>query len=134
MDVLERIDSTRKDARASLGRVEDERALEDWRIEFLGRKSETVSVLRSLAVLDSQRRREAGQAANALKTELEEAYRAKQEELAEAKIRKAQPLGRIHVAHCDLSGLALFEEALDQGVRAGEEVLAALGVPYQSLL
>ena len=97
MDVLQKIDATRMRARDSLARVEDERALEDWRIDFLGRKSETVSVLRSLGELDSDLRRKAGQAANALKTELEEAYRSKEVELREAKIRKAQTLGRIDV-------------------------------------
>jgi len=38
-----------------------------------------------------------------------------------------QPFGSIHFAHTDLSGFALFEEAQDQGLRAAEEVLAALG-------
>ncbi len=97
MDVLDRIERTRKEARESLGRVQDERALEDWRIEFLGRKSETVSVLRSLGELDAELRRKAGQAANALRVELEGAHRAKEEELREATIRKAQTLGRIDV-------------------------------------
>jgi len=32
--------------------------------------------------------------------------------------------GRIHFAHTDLGGMALFEEALDHGVRAAREVLA----------
>jgi monoamine oxidase len=41
--------------------------------------------------------------------------------------RRTQPVGRIHWAHSDLSGVALFEESLDQGVRAGEEILANLG-------
>ncbi|HUQ02643.1 MAG TPA: FAD-dependent oxidoreductase [Kofleriaceae bacterium] len=36
------------------------------------------------------------------------------------------PLGRIHFAVSELSGVALFEEALDQGVRAADEVLASL--------
>jgi glycine/D-amino acid oxidase-like deaminating enzyme len=36
----------------------------------------------------------------------------------------SRPLGNIHFANTDLSGVALFEEALFQGVRAGEEVLA----------
>jgi hypothetical protein len=45
----------------------------------------------------------------------------------------ARPLGGIHFAHSDLSGVALFEEALDQGVRAAEEVLAARGVASESL-
>ncbi|MEW5851189.1 MAG: FAD-dependent oxidoreductase [Myxococcota bacterium] len=48
--------------------------------------------------------------------------------------RKAQePLGRIHFAHCDLSGLPLFEEAFDQGIRAAEEVMAALQIPFATL-
>lgn len=34
--------------------------------------------------------------------------------------------GRVSFAHSDLSGLALFEEAFDHGVRAADEVLAAL--------
>jgi len=39
----------------------------------------------------------------------------------------ARPFGAVHFAHTELSGLALFEEAQDHGVRAAEEVLAALG-------
>lgn len=39
----------------------------------------------------------------------------------------ARPLGAIHFAHTDLSGMALFEEAFDHGLRAAEEVLTALG-------
>jgi len=38
----------------------------------------------------------------------------------------AAPVGRIHFAHTDLSGLALFEEALDHGQRAAREVAEAL--------
>jgi len=39
----------------------------------------------------------------------------------------AKPFGGVHFAHTELSGVALFEEAQDHGVRAAEEVLAALG-------
>jgi hypothetical protein len=35
-------------------------------------------------------------------------------------------LGRIHMAHSDLSGLALLEEALHHGVRSAEEVYERL--------
>ncbi|MDD9933301.1 MAG: FAD-dependent oxidoreductase [Myxococcales bacterium] len=38
----------------------------------------------------------------------------------------AQPVGPIHFAHSDLSGIALFEEAFHHGVRAADEVRAAL--------
>jgi phytoene dehydrogenase-like protein len=41
--------------------------------------------------------------------------------------RAAQAFGRVHFAHSDLSGMALFEEAQDRGVRAAEAVLQALG-------
>jgi hypothetical protein len=37
----------------------------------------------------------------------------------------ARPVGGVHFAHSDLSGVALFEEAFYQGIRAAEEVLAA---------
>lgn len=47
--------------------------------------------------------------------------------------RAAAAVGHVHRAHTDLSGIALFEEALDHGVRAAEEVLAARGVSTPSL-
>ncbi len=37
-----------------------------------------------------------------------------------------QPDGRIHFANTDLSGIALFEEAFDHGLRAADEALASL--------
>jgi hypothetical protein len=44
-----------------------------------------------------------------------------------ARERAAQPHGSIHFANTDLSGVALFEEALYHGVRAAEEVLGERG-------
>jgi protoporphyrinogen oxidase len=44
------------------------------------------------------------------------------------------PLGRIRFAHTDLSGMALFEEAQHWGITAAEDVLAALAVPFRSLV
>lgn len=43
---------------------------------------------------------------------------------SEALKRAAEPLGNIHFANTDLSGVALFEEALWHGVRAADEVQA----------
>ncbi|MCW5805444.1 MAG: FAD-dependent oxidoreductase [Deltaproteobacteria bacterium] len=37
------------------------------------------------------------------------------------------PRGRLHFAHTDLSGIALFEEAFDHGLRAAREIAAARG-------
>ncbi len=44
-----------------------------------------------------------------------------------ARPRRATPLGRVHFAHTDLSGMALFEEAFAHGQRAAREVTAELG-------
>jgi len=46
---------------------------------------------------------------------------------SDARRRAREPWRNIHFAHSDLSGVALFEEALDHGVRAAEEVLRADG-------
>ena len=46
--------------------------------------------------------------------------------------RAARPYRGIHFAHSDLCGIALFEEALDQGVRAAEEVLVARTRPVET--
>lgn len=43
--------------------------------------------------------------------------------------RAALPVGAIHFAHSDLSGVALFEEAFAQGLRAADEVVAARRPP-----
>jgi phytoene dehydrogenase-like protein len=43
-----------------------------------------------------------------------------------------RPHGSVHLAHTDLSGVALFEEAYAHGLRAAEEILAARAVPFVS--
>ena len=53
---------------------------------------------------------------------------------AGAALRAArEPVRGVHFAHTDLSGVALFEEAFDHGLRAAEEVLASRGVPFESM-
>jgi len=45
---------------------------------------------------------------------------------SEALLARSQPTGRIHYAHTDLSGFALFEEAFDHGLRAARAVAEGL--------
>jgi phytoene dehydrogenase-like protein len=42
------------------------------------------------------------------------------------RLARSTPVGKLHFAHTDLSGLALFEEAFDHGLRAAREVAEAL--------
>ncbi len=45
----------------------------------------------------------------------------------------AAPIGAVHPAHTDLSGVSLFEEASYHGVRAAERVMSELGVGFEPL-
>ncbi len=45
----------------------------------------------------------------------------------------AQPLGRVHFAHTDLAGMALFEEAFASGLRAAAAILRARAEPARAL-
>ena len=45
-----------------------------------------------------------------------------------ARREAAKPYGSIHFAHSELSGVALFEEAFDHGLRAADEVLSSIRV------
>ncbi|MCA1633164.1 MAG: FAD-dependent oxidoreductase [Acidobacteria bacterium] len=50
-----------------------------------------------------------------------------------ARAAAQKPFRSVHFAHTDLSGVALFEEAFDHGLRAAEEVLAARGMNFKSM-
>ncbi len=54
--------------------------------------------------------------------------------VAEALAAASRPLGRIHFAHTDLSGMALFEEAQYWGIRAAEAILRERGHSFRSWL
>jgi hypothetical protein len=49
------------------------------------------------------------------------------------RVRAGAPIGRLRFAHADLSGLPLFEEANDAGVRAAESILSEDGLPFSRL-
>jgi hypothetical protein len=51
-----------------------------------------------------------------------------------ARRRAGEPYRNIHFAHSDLSGIALFEEALYHGIRAAEEALRETRRPVQTFL
>lgn len=53
---------------------------------------------------------------------------------SDALAASARPLGRLHFAHTDLSGMALFEEAQHHGIRAAEAVMRDAGHGFESWL
>ncbi len=50
------------------------------------------------------------------------------------RVNASKPLGSIHFAGTDLSGIALFEEAFYHGIRSAEEVLTRIGYAHQPML
>ncbi len=80
------LDALRRSALAELAAAADSTALESWRISFLGRQGAVTQVLRSLGSLPQEERRSVGSAANALRDELETAYKAREGEVNEAAI------------------------------------------------
>ena len=53
---------------------------------------------------------------------------------SEALAASSRPLGRVHFAHTDLSGMALFEEAQYRGIRAAEAILGERRHAFRSWL
>jgi hypothetical protein len=53
---------------------------------------------------------------------------------SDALLASARPRGRLHFAHTDLSGMALFEEAQYWGIRAAEAVLKDRHATFRSWL
>jgi hypothetical protein len=53
---------------------------------------------------------------------------------SQALAASAEPQGRLHFAHTDLSGMALFEEAQYWGIRAAEAILRQRGQRFAGWL
>ena len=104
---LERLEAT---ALAELAQVDTDPKLEEWRVRYLGKKSALTAVLRGLAGLSHEERREFGARANNLKATLQQKYAEAEEALSVTSLAKAasdaaidvtlpgraQPVGRVH--------------------------------------
>lgn len=93
-DVIQQL---RADALRSLSDAADRRALDEWRVEYLGRKGRLTGVLRGLAELSIEERKSRGAEANALKLELETAHEARADALRRASIAASVEAGRVDV-------------------------------------
>ena len=85
------------DALGALRACTDAHALDEWRVEYLGRKGRLTGVLRGLADLSIDERKALGAASNALKVELETAFEARSEELRRAAVATSIETGKVDV-------------------------------------
>ena len=87
----EQIDEARSEALAALGAVDSTPALEEWNAKYLGKKGMLTGLFRGLGALPSEERAQAGQAVNAAKQELEQAFAEKRENaVAQERSRRLQ--------------------------------------------
>jgi phenylalanyl-tRNA synthetase alpha chain len=98
MTVSRNIQEIAEAARRELTAASDEASLESWRIAHLGRKAPLTAFLRSLGELPADERRRAGEAANRLKKELDEALAERRSALETARIAKTVETGGVDVS------------------------------------
>jgi phenylalanyl-tRNA synthetase alpha chain len=85
-------------ALAALSAVEDETALEAWRVAFLGRSSPLMQVFNRLGELSKEERPAVGQRANEVKKALEAAFGKRFEELHAAALQRSLSGERLDVS------------------------------------
>ena len=109
MSILEQLESLRTQALCELDAIDENKKLDLWRVQYMGKKSRLNEVLRGLAALSIEEKKTVGATANQLKLDLESALKEKEQALGE-KITSAKgeeaidislpgrtpPVGRLH--------------------------------------
>ena len=75
------LEELKKIASSDLEKIKDLKSLENWRVKYLGRKSQLTQILRSLAEKSIEEKKQIGGAANALRQDLENLFNGKTEDL-----------------------------------------------------
>lgn len=82
-EITEQFEAVADEALAALKQVDDTEALEQFRIEYLARKGKVIGLLSQLGKLPAQERPAAGQLANRIKNQINEAFNQRRAELAD---------------------------------------------------
>jgi phenylalanyl-tRNA synthetase alpha chain len=85
-DLLAQLEALAKGARDDIARAADEKALEELRIRFLGKKGELSAVLRGMGQLSAEERPKVGEVANRVKADVEALLDRAKKRLADAKL------------------------------------------------
>jgi phenylalanyl-tRNA synthetase alpha chain len=96
-DILTEVEQLASSGRSELAAAADDKALEAWRVAYLGRKGKLTLLLRSLGSLSLEERRRVGAAANRVKEELSAALAARQAEMRQ-QVVAAIETGRLDVS------------------------------------
>jgi phenylalanyl-tRNA synthetase alpha chain len=149
MAVVQRIEELKSGALSAVAAAGSTAALEDVRVRFLGRSAEITEIKKSIGSLSPEDRKEVGRAANLASREIEEALRARTNELAagerEARLRTEAvdvtlpgvpfPKGHLHPSMRVIDDVVDFFVGLGYRVAEGPEVetdyynFTALNIP-----
>lgn len=145
LDEFERIGT---EALAALREIKSEEALEEFRIAYLGRKGRVTNMLSQIGKLPPEQRRDGGQLANRIKTEVTAIYEALKEKLEGSRARvepmvdvtlPGEPVlvGRSHIISHTISELLEIFGRMGFGIAYGPEVedewhnFVALNIPRE---
>ena len=84
--MLDKIEEIKTAALQQLEGIDNTKNLESWRVQYLGKKSPLIQILRGLANLSIEERKAVGAAANKVKNELESSASQKNQTLREAQL------------------------------------------------
>lgn len=96
--MLDRLDQIEKDALQALASVNDEAALEAWRVANVGRSSPLMAVFSELGKLSKEERPAVGQAANRVKLALEAALASKTEAVQRSVLERSLGSDKLDVS------------------------------------
>ena len=91
------IEALTQRALQDLAGIDDVPTLDQWRVTYLGRRGELTTILRGLAQLDLEQRRELGAMGNRAKSTLEESLEQRVQEVNAAQLERAATQDRLDV-------------------------------------
>ncbi|MDX9990625.1 MAG: phenylalanine--tRNA ligase subunit alpha [Anaerolineales bacterium] len=121
--MLEKLAQIEKEALAALAAVEDESALDKWRVANIGRSSPVMAVFSQMGALSKEERPLAGQRANQVKLAIEAAFAEKAAALKAASLQKSISSEKLDVT---LPGRALQHGRLHPATQNLRRILAIL--------
>lgn len=120
-DLEQKLENIKKQVESKIGQILDLRALEDLRVEFLGRKSELIEILKGLKDLAEEEKRRLGPAANELRQKVEALIEQKKSVLRESALTQMMESERIDVSapakkiiHGHLHPLTLMRRKIEE--------------------
>ncbi|MBT3363831.1 MAG: phenylalanine--tRNA ligase subunit alpha [Chloroflexi bacterium] len=145
--MLDELNKIKDSATLELQGISDLKALDDWRVAYMGRKGKLTQVLRGLSDLPIDQRKAVGSAANDIKTLLEAELKGRQQAVKDAKLAggldaidvtlpgRPVSLGRLHPTTqmvreiCDAFSAMGFEVVEGPEVESDYYNFEALNIP-----